>query len=178
MIPLEFKAARSNFFDGEKIRAQLERKERRALSRVGAFVRRRMRSKIRRRKRASKPGQAPSSHTNGFASLRTIFFAYDKDRSSVVIGPVLLNQRKLTSIGPVNQTVPELLEFSGTVEIQEQSYDGLEWFAARRRIRSSNKPRHQRVRRVRVEQRPFANVSLQEEVDRGTIPAEWKGLLS
>lgn len=176
MIGLDFTVSKANFFDSSKVRNQLERKERSALSRVGSFIRRRMRSKIRKRKRPSKPGQPPSAHTTGFASLRSIFFAYDQQRHSVVVGPVLLNKRQ-SLIEPVDGTVPGTLEAGGTIRIPEESYDGLKWFTVTRRSKASSRKK-KRIRLAKVDARPFSGVSLEEEVEAGTIPAEWKGILN
>lgn len=173
MIGLDFKISKANFFDSDKIRDQLESKERRALSRVGSFVRRRMRSKIRKRKRPSKPGQPPSAHTTGFASLRTILFAYDQKQHSVVVGPVLLNKRQ-SLVEPVDGTVPGTLEAGGSIRIPEESYDGVKWYRINRRQKAPKK----RIRVARVEPRPFSGASLEEEIEAGTIPAEWHGILN
>ncbi|WP_145388720.1 hypothetical protein [Stieleria neptunia] len=135
-----------------------------------------MRSKIRKRRRPSKPGQPPSAHTTGFASLRTILFAYDQQQHSVVVGPVLLNKRQ-SLIEPVDGTVPGTLEIGGTIRIPEESYDGSTWYAITRRSRPSSRKK-KRIRTARVEPRPFSGVSLEEEVEAGTIPTEWHGILN
>lgn len=59
----------------------------RALSKFGAFVRTRAKSSIRKRKKISQPGQPPSSHTGKLKKL--IFFGYDREKKSVVVGPLL-----------------------------------------------------------------------------------------
>ena len=77
------------FFDKPGVVAMVERKERKALSRVGAFIRRRARSSIRRRKKVSQPGDPPSAHSrSATATLKNIQFYYDKDAKSVIVGPV------------------------------------------------------------------------------------------
>jgi hypothetical protein len=77
------------------------------LSRFGAFVRTAARSSIRRRKASSKPGQPPSSHTG--LLKQHIYFIYEPNNRSVVIGPALLNERQQSP------PVPELLENGGLV---------------------------------------------------------------
>jgi hypothetical protein len=74
------------------------------LSRFGAFVRRSAKSSIRKRKKAAPPGQPPSSHTGLLKKF--IFFGYDADRRSVVIGPTRLNQKG-------RGEAPPLLEYGG-----------------------------------------------------------------
>ena len=74
------------FFDGGIIVTAAERANRQALMRAGAFIRRRARSSIRKRKKVSEPGRPPSSHTGRLKGL--ILFAYDRMAETVVIGPM------------------------------------------------------------------------------------------
>ena len=73
------------FFDGRLVVTAAERANRQALMRAGAFIRRRARSSIRKRKKISAPGKPPSSHTGRLKGL--ILFAYDRMPETVVIGP-------------------------------------------------------------------------------------------
>ncbi|MEM9108608.1 MAG: hypothetical protein AAGC72_01135 [Planctomycetota bacterium] len=95
----------STFFDRDKVLDKLDRDERRLLSRAGAFVRRRARSSIRKRKGISKSGKPPASHTGQYK--KSILFGYEKSSRSVVIGPS-------ASFG--GSEVPELLEFGGSAK--------------------------------------------------------------
>ncbi|MEX1016018.1 MAG: hypothetical protein WDZ31_04660, partial [Phycisphaeraceae bacterium] len=101
------------FFDRKRVIDATDRATRRVLSRFGAFVRQTARRSIRRRKRPSRPGQPPSSHV-GLLRDR-IFFGYDRERQSVVIGPAPINQRSPYG----TTTVPELLEEGGRVRRRE-----------------------------------------------------------
>lgn len=56
------------------------------LSKIGAFVRRRARSSMRRRKKASAPGKPPSVHAGQLKDM--LYFGYDPGTESVVVGPV------------------------------------------------------------------------------------------
>ncbi len=76
---------KSSFFDSAAVIRSVDAATRKTLSRFGAFVRRRARSSIRKRRRPADPGQPPSSHVG---TLRTILFGYDASSRSVVIGPV------------------------------------------------------------------------------------------
>lgn len=96
----------SMFFDKAPILRAVDRAERQVLSKAGAFVRRRAKGLVRKRKRVSEPGRPPSSHAGHLKRL--IFFGYDRAASSVVIGPLLFRSRS-------SPTVPELLEFGGVV---------------------------------------------------------------
>ncbi len=75
------------FFDRAKIKKKVDARTRKVLSKFGAFVRQTSRKSIRKRKGASKPGRPPFSHTG--VLKRFLFFGYDSDRRSVVIGPVI-----------------------------------------------------------------------------------------
>lgn len=91
------------FFDTKAVEAATTRAERRFLSRFGAFVRREARQSIRTRKAVSDPGKPPTNRTGDLK--RNIFFAFDPERRSVVIGPVLLPGKR--------GNAPELLEHGG-----------------------------------------------------------------
>jgi len=101
MIGFEIKRM---FFDRQAVISKVDAATRRVLSRFGAFVRRSAKSSIRKRKKAAPPGQPPSSHTGLLKKF--IFFGYDADRRSVVIGPTRLNQKG-------RGEAPPLLEYGG-----------------------------------------------------------------
>lgn len=96
------RAIQRNFFDTDNVIKLVDASMRKSLSRFGAFVRTRSRSSIRKRKRASNPGEPPSSHTG--ILKRFIFFSYDAKNKSVVVGPTPLRS---------DSTAPELLEHGG-----------------------------------------------------------------
>lgn len=97
------------FFDSPKVIRAVDKSTRKVLSKFGAFVRRSARQSIRKRKRTSAPGSPPSSHTG--LLKRFIFFGYDPDQKSVVIGPVPLNQRGKT---------PSTLEYGGRATVRRK----------------------------------------------------------
>jgi hypothetical protein len=116
---IRLNVAKSRFFDRKAIQRELGKVELRAFRHYGGLVRKVARNSIRRppktkRSRVptagtffgqvrSKPGNPPFSHTG---LLREhIFFAYDKARRSVVIGPAKLS-------GHAN-TAPHALEYGG-----------------------------------------------------------------
>ena len=96
------------FFDSPKVMAAVDAGTRKVLSRFGAFVRRTARQGIRRRRRSSLPGTAPTNQTGLLKSF--IFFSYDPAARSVVIGPERL--------GSKDGTVPRLLEHGGRTTIR------------------------------------------------------------
>ena len=95
-------AIKGMFFDSKKVLSAVDKGTRKVLSKFGAFVRTTARHSIRQRKAVSKPGQPPSSHVGTLKRL--IFFGYDVERRSVVIGPT-----------PFQGTAeaPPLLEYGG-----------------------------------------------------------------
>lgn len=101
MIHFEFKQL---FFDRQVVISKVDAASRKVLSKFGAFVRRSARSSIRKRKKPAPPGSPPSSHTGLLKKF--IFFGYDTDARSVVIGPTRLNQKG-------RGEAPPLLEYGG-----------------------------------------------------------------
>jgi len=98
------------FFDSPKVLGAVDKGTRKVLSRFGAFVRRTARGSIRKRKKTSAPGQPPTSHT-GFLK-RFIFFSFDPNRKSVIIGPMRLNQKTTDA--------PHTLEYGGTATLDKK----------------------------------------------------------
>ncbi len=98
------------FFDSPKVLKAVDKTTRRVLSRFGAFVRRRARGSIRKRKKTSAPGRPPTSQTGTLK--RFIFFSYEPNRKSVVIGPMRLT-------GPDRGEAPSALEYGGTATVDK-----------------------------------------------------------
>lgn len=105
-MDLDFASFKVDFFDTSRVMKRVAAGKRRVLSKIGAFVRQRAKTSIRKRKKSSPPGQPPSSHAG---QLRLIFFAYDHRSESVVVGPIAFGARGGAGI------VPRLLEFGGEV---------------------------------------------------------------
>lgn len=143
MIGLKLAGAKALFFDRAAVANAMDRATKRALSKFGAFVRRRARSSIRSRKRASNPGEPPSSHTGLLKN--NIFFVFEPDSKSVVIGPILLNGRAAGGELPV----PGLLEHGGD---------------AVRRMFDAKRKRFGEPRRVHYEERPYMGPAFEEEL--------------
>lgn len=113
-VGVKFSVALSGFFDRTAVQSKLTPAEAVVLSRFGAFVRQRAKTSIRKgnkKRTPSPPGMPPRSHdtTNirGRAKhlLRELmFFSYDANANSVVIGPAVIN-------APTG--APTLCEFGG-----------------------------------------------------------------
>lgn len=132
MIGMEIKPLnKDSFFDSELVMKALGDAERKTLSKFGAFVRTRAKTSIRpaiilnrKARRAAKkagqsepkpqyqpsqPGEPPRSRTG--ILKRNIFFGYDADAHSVVIGPTL--------VGGAPSDVPHRLEFGGEFKTKQ-----------------------------------------------------------
>lgn len=100
MITMRIK---DQFFDRPAVQKSMLEVERGALSKAAAFIWRRARSSMRKRKRSSKPGQPPSVHEGSLRKM--LYFGWDTQTRSALIGPVGFN----------GSNVPETLEYGGTV---------------------------------------------------------------
>ncbi len=133
------------FFDRAAVRNKTDKATRRVLSKFGAFVRQTAKRSIRKRKKASRPGQPPSSHIG--LLKRFIFFGFDTVRRSVVIGPVRLTQKG-------RGEAPSALEHGG--------------FVLMRRSRRGRKKKT----RARIRPRPFMGPAMEKE--KHQLPALWR----
>ena len=145
MIDMRMK---SLFFSTKAVTSRVDAATRRVLSKFGAFVRRTAKGSIRKRKRASKPGQPPSSHTGLLKKF--IWFGYEPNRHSVVIGPA-----KLTS---KNSEAPEKLEHGGTATLTEDKWVG---YRKKKRIK----------RNVHIAARPYMGPAMNKEIPK--LPDMW-----
>ena len=166
------------FLDRKEVRRRIGWANQRAMSKAGAFIRRRARSKLRRRKRSSRPGQPPSVHsTDRVANLKNIAFAYDPNREVLVVGPVKLNRKSPSWIDLGSATVPQILEFGDAVQVLEVSRDrGKTWWSRSRR-RRAGMGEQKRQRRVVYQRRPFMGPALKDETAAGTLPHAWAGMV-
>ena len=111
MIGLSFEAAKRGFFDRAAVQQKVDKTTRKVFSKFGAFVRQRAKTSIKKRKGTSPPGGPPHSHAGLLKKF--LFFAFDANRQSVVIGPTLIRE---------GSTAPKLLEHGG--EGVKQTKDG------------------------------------------------------
>ena len=154
MVGIKFKinAAKSLFFDRQRVKNALDAGSRSVLSKIGAFIRQRAKTSIKKRKGISNPGAPPHSHTHLLRQF--IFFVYDPGRRSVLIGPAKLNKpgRAL-----------ELLEFGGTASRPKE----------RRTYFRRSQPGTKKLSRVMVYRpRPFMGPAY--EAEKGKLPELWR----
>jgi hypothetical protein len=158
------------FFDRQVIKDRMSTANRKAIAKVGAFIRRRARSSLRRRRKSSQPGRPPSVHTaDSVATLKNILFAYEPQAEALVIGPVKLNHKALLGPQLGDLTVPQVQEFGATVRVREAKV-GKQWRTGVRRVRRGQPVR---VRSVSYPERPFMGPALEAEQDH--IPDTWSG---
>ena len=154
MITIE--TAKRSFFDRPAVVKALDKAERRGLSKLGAFIRKRARSSLRKRKKPSAPGKPPSMHEGQIKKF--LFFAYEPETKSVVVGPALLRK---TSIS----TVPELHEHGGNTEIKEYQLSGGLWTTAKR-FNFGDQERPTRTRKATYPERPYMRPAFEAELPR------------
>jgi len=133
------------FFDAPAVLKAVDTGTIKVLSKFGAFVRRTMKSSIRKRKRYSNPGDPPSSHVGLLKDF--IFFSFDPQNRSVVIGPEKLNAK----IG----STPEALEYGGSNVIATYR---------KRKVVSKHT--------VNIKARPYARPALEKELPK--LPEMWR----
>jgi hypothetical protein len=106
-IGFQIQQAKGQFFDRQKVQSAVSRAERRVLSKFGAHVRQDAKQRIRRRKRPSRAGESPTNQTG--LLKRHIYFVFDPDRRSVVIGPARLS---------IGTSAPATLEHGGDAAVE------------------------------------------------------------
>jgi hypothetical protein len=160
MIDLDVKRV---FFDRKAVIDRMDAATRKVFSKFGAFVRRAARSSIRKRRSSAPPGSPPSSHTG--LLKRFIFFGYDAQARSVVIGPARLDQRGRTPAATPTPTpaaaaaaaptpAPSLLEHGGMATLTRRG--------TRRQTRNQ----------VRYRPRPFMGPAFEKQ--KPLLAAMWR----
>jgi hypothetical protein len=99
------------FFDSETIVRSVAKATRAVLSKFGAFVRQTAKNSIRTRPGPSPAGMPPHSHKGTLRRL--IYFGYDANTRSVVVGPV--------PFAGASGTAPSALEYGGTARLTTKS---------------------------------------------------------
>lgn len=181
MFRFKIDTAKRFFFDSDYVAARVSKAKRKVLSMAGAFIRRTARRLITKRKSPSKPGRPPTSWTG--ILKRFIFFAYDPQNESVIVGPAKTNQIFFDGDGePVSGTVPSVLEYGGEITISESLWPGVtigglnippRWqrtdFRYRRAGTQADFPRRRRT--IHIEARPSMGPSLDENLPK--FPDLW-----
>jgi len=130
------------FFDRKAVEDIVGKRAAQALSKAGAFVQRRARSSLRRRKKTSAPGQTPSVHSKDkVATLKNIQFQFSPRTQSVLVGPLRLNMVTQDAYSTALIPVPGIHEHGGTVLLREWRFNQLDFeksWRGWRKYRSTN----------------------------------------
>lgn len=174
MFGFKIDQSKSFFFDVPRVIKAMDETSRRGLSKAGAFVRRTAKGLIRKVGKSGKPsqpGNPPKSRTGVLRDF--IFFAWDPSARSVVIGPAKTNQVFFNGAGqPVKGTVPEVLEYGGSIGILEWFLPSQQkWTRADLRSRRKIDERQTRIRTVKIEARPYMGPALDKEMPK--FPGLW-----
>lgn len=144
---------KGQFFDAAKIKNKADRARGRAFSKFGAYVRAISKNSIKRRKRASKPGEAPTSWTG--LLKRMIFFVVEPIRRSVIVGPAKLNK---------GTSAPSVLEYGGMTSVPGDPV----WKTREgKRVLEPGK-----LRDVEIKPRPYMGPAFAKGLEK--MPASWR----
>lgn len=145
-----------------KMAKALSRKERTVLFRTGGYVRKVMRSRIRRRKKVSTAGQYPSAHVKGNSGLKEIYFKVDRDGAnirklagdySVAVGHLKYSRNKKAAV-PIGKTVPQLINEGGRAYTPRRA----------RRYRDTDGLKRTRRRVNKYRARPFRKLTMPDAI--------------
>lgn len=160
MIDMRMK---SLFFTSKAVTSRVDAATRRVLSKFGAFVRRTAKSSIRKRKKASEPGQPPSSHTGLLKKF--IWFGYEPNKRSVVIGPARLTSK--------TGEAPEILEHGGFLRLQRDTVlrVGGSGRDAKGRFTQGKRKKVLKGTKISIAARPFMGPAMNKETPK--LPNMW-----
>ena len=170
MLTMKIDQAKGFFFDPGKLFAGLDKATQRILSKFGGSVRLRSKRSIKERKKPSVPGKPPSSRTGVLKQF--IFYAYEPQKRTVVIGPTPTNQIFFNrDRRPVTGTVPGVLEYGGEITLLEVLKWG-KWRRADLRSRRRNANLPTRYRTVRIAARPYMQPAFDAALE--TLDPLWR----
>jgi len=169
-MKINWKDAKSMFFDESKITKGMAKAEKQYLSKAGGLIRKVAQRSIRKRKKPSQPGSPPHSHQGRLKKF--LFYGLDEKNGKAFVGPVLLGKPAEGS----NKTVPEILEYGGDVTINEVVFWKTgEWVTDDRKYRRRKwyKVAKKRKRRATIQPRPYMQPALKESQSK--LPGLWRG---
>ena len=157
------------FFDRRGINTAMDRMKSRFLDRAGAYVMKVARRSIKSSDKPSQPGEPPHGH-NDQQLGRNIYFGLDRTTQQCVIGPINLRTK---GARPVRGTIPRTLERGGQIWVQEVYQFGRWQRVTSRGNRNRFNGLPTRLRKARVEARPFMGPAL--AVCKHKLPSLMKG---
>ena len=147
------------FFDMQRVTDAVDAATRRALSKAGSFIRRDARQSMRKAKIKSKPGNPPHVHKGQVK--RFLFFAYEPDTASVIIGPEKIS-------GVTSKTALHALEYGGeTTMVIGKRHRRRYWW---------QKAPHNEYRQIIIQARPFMGPALKK--NQPLIASGWRNEVS
>lgn len=180
-VGFRFNKSRS-FFDRTPVVNALDRASHRVLSKFGSYVRSDARQSIRRRKRVSRPYESPTNQTGKLK--RGIYFAYERRRRSVIIGPQLFPGRSSS------QTL-ETLEYGGPAVVKKIKGKAKARYQRRNKNKRWTKPEIDRIvankqvrgeqlgkvvsQQITIEPRPFMGPAY--KANENKVPEMWRDAL-
>src|SRR5262245_56269018 len=113
MLNVGFKESKRMFFSVDTVLKQMDRVTLTALNRAGGWIRKTAQRSMRRRKKASAPGEPPSAHAGQLRDL--LFYVWYSSSRSVLVGPGPFGGAKSAGQKP---RPPARLEGGGTTTLQ------------------------------------------------------------
>ncbi len=157
--------AHGYFFDRAKVQRAMHKDNLKRLSKIGAYIRRRARHSLVRRKAISMPGRTPSVRSrDSFQTLKNILFAASPTWESVIVGPVAIPSMALKNSN--RGTVPALMELGGNNRITMTLLGGM-WVLGD--ARSKYRLAETKEVSANYPARPFMGPALYAEAEAGTL---------
>lgn len=159
---LSMKMASSVFFDRPRVRSAMDAATRRSLSKAGAYIRQSAKTSMRKKKGPSPPGKPPHAHAGTLRRL--MFFAYDRNRKSVVVGPLKFRKGE----------APRRLEFGATFNSRPRMVRMTKPVGSDQKGRFLSRGDRVLIQgRVTIKPRPYMRPAMARELPK--LPRRWSG---
>lgn len=118
------------FFDRQLVRDKLSKARHKQLQRGGASIKVTAQRSMRYAPitKHSPPGTPPRAHQPTPLLRKHLYFSYDMERDSVVVGSMALNVKKAGTVSGMSSTgkglVPAIMEFGGSIRLREIQPEG------------------------------------------------------
>lgn len=139
MFNMTLKAGKEGFFDRTKVEAAVGAARKKVLSAQGQEVQYQAKGLLWKRKGPSRPGEPPHMHLG--LIKRFLYFGFDFNARSVVIGPTLIGR-------PTG--APETLEYGGDTTMQEFLW----------KTRDGKRTLEKKQKRIHIAARPYMHPAL------------------
>lgn len=168
------------FFDKEVIKRELSQAERKALAKHGASIRKEAKSSMKTKPidQHAAPGSPPFRHNvTGALLWRHLYFSYQPDTSSVIVGPEKLSRKK--------GDAPRVLEYGGTITqrtlwVDKKVKERVDRMGRTRKVRfwkEYRKSLDMAGRKVYSESRPYMRPALSKEMHLARLSEVWANII-